>query len=74
MSSDKNPLSYSFVECWFCGCKMRLAGNFKYKDFGRKGEGDITLLSCSQCDASAEFSLPSNKDTVSNDRTISAAH
>lgn len=31
--------------------------DFTYEEYGRSGEGQVTVLLCSSCEASAEFSI-----------------
>lgn len=31
--------------------------DFTFEDYGRRGEGQITILLCSSCEASAEFTI-----------------
>ena len=45
------------MTCWFCGEKMIWQSDFTYDEYGRSGEGQVTVLLCSSCEASAEFSI-----------------
>tara|TARA_R100000008_G_C3560943_1_gene156112 strand:+ start:1037 stop:1204 length:168 start_codon:yes stop_codon:yes gene_type:complete len=45
------------MTCWFCGEKMIWQSDFTYEEYGREGEGQVTVLLCSSCEASAEFSI-----------------
>ena len=58
-SSDKKA-SYNYIEsiqnpCWFCGSEMIWGSDFSYEDYGLEGDGVVATLTCSECDAYAEF-------------------
>lgn len=56
--SNKTKLNNSVkCTCWFCGGEMRRNGDFSYEDYGMEGDGVIANLTCSNCGATAEFSL-----------------
>ena len=46
--------------------------DFTYEDYEREGEGQVTVLLCSSCEASAEFSITDkdNKDSSCCDAPI----
>ena len=45
------------MNCWYCGEKMIWQSDFTLEDMGRKGEGIVSILCCSKCNAVAEFSI-----------------
>ena len=45
------------MNCWYCRADMIWQSDFTYEDYGREGEGMVTVLLCSECNASAEFSI-----------------
>lgn len=54
------------MNCWYCRADMIWQSDFTYEDYGRQGEGMVAILLCSECNASAEFSIsdeePEDKD------------
>ena len=44
------------MTCWYCNGKMVWQSDFNFEDYGREGEGIVTILTCSECEARAEFS------------------
>ncbi len=40
-----------FATCWWCGHKLIWQNDYDREDFGFSGEGMVTVLICSGCDA-----------------------
>lgn len=45
------------MRCWYCGEKMIWDSDFNYDEVYGEGEGIVTFLHCSNCDAECRFSL-----------------
>jgi len=43
--------------CWHCGSELIWNSDFSYEDYGLEGEGIITALSCTKCNAEVEVYL-----------------
>tara|TARA_R110001592_G_scaffold16685_4_gene70897 strand:+ start:1862 stop:2056 length:195 start_codon:yes stop_codon:yes gene_type:complete len=41
----------SFATCWWCGHKLIWQNDFEKDDWGIDGEGMVTVLICSGCNA-----------------------
>lgn len=41
--------------CWYCGSQMYWQSDFNFEDYGLEGEGIVTELMCSGCNATATF-------------------
>ena len=54
------------MTCWYCNGKMIWQSDFNFEDYGREGEGIVTILTCSECEVRAEFS--SKPEENSDDR------
>lgn len=50
------------TNCWFCGNEMIWGCDFSYEDFCMDGDGIVATLSCSHCNATAEFYQPFDED------------
>ena len=50
------------MDCWFCGHEVIWSGDFDYEDFELGGEGIVTVMSCSNCNAQWEGYLPLNEE------------
>ena len=48
--------------CWFCGAEMHWNGDFDFEDYGMDGSGVIATLTCSGCEATAEFYSKQEED------------
>ncbi|MCD3276707.1 hypothetical protein [Clostridium botulinum] len=50
------------TDCWYCGAKMIWNSDFTFEDYALEGEGVISILSCPNCQATAEFyhKIPEN--------------
>ena len=46
------------MSCYHCGNKLIWNSDFGYEDYGLEGEGIISVLSCSYCNAMVEVYLP----------------
>ena len=46
------------MECFRCGEKMIWGGDHSYEDYSMDGDGIVSNLSCSKCDAHVEVYLP----------------
>jgi hypothetical protein len=44
--------------CWFCGSEMIWGGDHSFEDSCLEGDGVVANLSCTQCEATADFYLP----------------
>ena len=44
------------MKCWFCNGEKELMWNsdFSFEDYGYEGEGIVTVLTCSNCNAHFE--------------------
>lgn len=54
-------MKYKETVCWFCGGKMIWGSDSSFDEQFLDGEGIVAFLSCSKCEASAEFYLPINQ-------------
>ena len=59
-TSSNGKASYNYIEnvknpCWFCGSEMIWGCDFDYEDYGLEGDGIVATLTCSECEAYAEF-------------------
>jgi len=43
------------MNCWFCQGDMIWGADFSYEDYGLEGDGIVATLTCSECEAFAEF-------------------
>jgi len=51
------------MNCWFCGSDMIWGSDFNFEDYGLEGEGVVATLTCSGCEAYAEYySKPEEED------------
>lgn len=55
------------MKCWHCREELIWQGDFNFEDYGFDGEGVVTALSCSSCEAEVEVYLATG-DTVGGDR------
>ena len=39
------------MNCWHCQSKLIWGGDHTYEDYSMEGEGIVSNLSCSKCDA-----------------------
>lgn len=39
------------MDCWHCKNELIWGGDHDYEDYGLEGEGIVSNLSCSKCDA-----------------------
>ena len=39
------------MNCWYCNTELIWGGDHDYEDYGMEGEGIVSNLSCSECDA-----------------------
>lgn len=39
------------MKCWFCGSTLIWNNDFSFEDYCLEGEGIVTVLSCSGCNA-----------------------
>ena len=46
------------MNCYRCNNELIWGGDFTFEDYGNEGEGIVTNLSCSKCDAYVEVYLP----------------
>ena len=46
------------MKCWHCKIELTWGGDFDYEDYGLDGEGIVSNLSCSKCNAYVEVYLP----------------
>ena len=58
--TNNGKIDYSYTEtaknpCWFCGSEMIWGSDFSYEDYGLEGDGIVATLTCSGCEAFAEF-------------------
>jgi len=59
-ATEDKKIDYSYTEnvknpCWFCGSEMIWGCDFDYEDYGLEGDGIVATLTCSECEAYAEF-------------------
>ena len=43
------------MKCWFCNSEMIWGCDFSFEDYGLEGDGIVATLTCSECEAYAEF-------------------
>lgn len=43
------------MTCWFCGGEMMWQSDYDFEDYEIDGNGYIAVLTCSECNAFAEF-------------------
>lgn len=48
--------------CWFCRTEMRWESDFNREDFGLEGDGVVTVLTCPNCQATAQFYSPTEEE------------
>ena len=48
------------MKCWHCREDLIWGGDFDYEDYCLEGEGIVSNLSCSNCEAYVEVYLPFN--------------
>ena len=46
------------MKCWHCGEEVIWGGDHSFEDYGEEGEGIVSNLSCSNCEATYLCSLP----------------
>ena len=46
------------MKCWHCNSKVIWGGDHDYEDYGLEGDGIVSNLSCSKCEAHYEVYLP----------------
>tara|TARA_R100000808_G_scaffold17656_1_gene38966 strand:+ start:4218 stop:4394 length:177 start_codon:yes stop_codon:yes gene_type:complete len=46
------------MKCWHCNNDVIWGGDFDYEDYGLEGEGIVSNMSCSECEAYYEVYLP----------------
>ena len=39
------------MNCWHCNSEVIWGGDHTYEDYGKEGEGIVSNLSCSKCNA-----------------------
>ena len=39
------------MKCWHCNSEVIWGGDHSYEDYGREGDGIVSNLSCSKCNA-----------------------
>ena len=59
-TTNNEEVEYDYQEhnkmtCWFCSSEMLWGCVFDYEDYGLEGDGIVATLSCSECEAYAEF-------------------
>lgn len=45
------------MQCWYCGADMIWWRDFDYDEVHGEGDGIVTILTCSECNAEGTFSL-----------------
>lgn len=50
------------MRCWFCRGKLIWNNDFSFEDYNLEGEGIVTVLSCSECNATFEGYLSLEDD------------
>jgi hypothetical protein len=45
------------TRCWYCGGEMIWGSDFNYDEVFGEGEGIVSYLTCTECGATAEFSI-----------------
>jgi len=58
------------MKCWHCESKMIWGSDFDYDDYGLDGDGIVSELSCSECEATCTVYLPiknANEETEAAD-------
>ena len=51
------------MNCWFCNSDMIWGSDFNFEDYGLEGDGVVATLTCSECEAYAEYySKPDEED------------
>jgi RNase P subunit RPR2 len=50
------------MNCWYCGSDMHWNADFNYDEVFEEGEGVVSYLTCSECGATAQFSLRTDKE------------
>ena len=50
------------MKCWHCKEDLIWGGDFDFEDYGYEGDGIVSNLSCSNCEASVEVYLPFDND------------
>lgn len=49
------------MKCWHCNSKLIWGSDFNFADYGMEGDGIVTNLSCSKCEAVYEVYLPAQE-------------
>jgi transcription elongation factor Elf1 len=52
---NKEGKAENRCSCWFCGSEMIWGCDFNFEDYGLDGDGIVATLTCSGCEATAEF-------------------
>ena len=56
--------------CWYCGGKLFWQSDFNYDEVYGDGEGIVTFLHCSNCNAEVQYSLRTNEEEEENKITM----
>jgi len=48
--------------CWYCGGKLIWQSDFNYDEVYGEGEGIVSYLNCSECNAMVEYSKREDED------------
>jgi hypothetical protein len=54
------------MKCWHCRGKVIWGGDHTYEDYGMEGDGIVTNMSCSTCNAEYLIYLGENNDKEKN--------
>ena len=52
------------MNCWHCNSEVIWGGDHDYEDYGMEGEGIVSNLSCSKCDADYLIYLPIPEENI----------
>ena len=61
------------MKCWHCNNEVIWGGDHDYDDYGMEGEGIVSNLNCSKCEAEYLIYLPiPSEDVTEKYKTLSA--
>ena len=60
--TDEWPYKGARDVCWYCGGRLVWDNDFDYDEVYGEGEGIVTFLHCTKCDAEVQYSKRDDKD------------
>ena len=50
------------MKCWHCNSDVVWQSDYSFEDYDMDGDGIVTVLTCSKCDAYYEITLKTKKE------------